>query len=318
MTTPDDKAPFREPHLCADDERLLDALAEAGFDRNILSNVSGDDDRRLGAICRTMGLLRDYPVEDASDTLVHATLARIDQHEEAHAARMSFDNHQNRFNSGRSGFRIRIPDFITVAAVLLIGFSVLWPVLSTARQRSMDTLCADNLKHLAYAFGQYADDNNTELPVAMAGIGSGALSWDKISNVLNLEPLVRGNYCEGRHLNCPGHQHNDANAAGPSYSYRWFLPGSRTGWGTGRMMTVLVGDMNPMVNAARNGQFIPPLSISPNHGGRGQNVLVSDGSIMWLEIPIVGRNDNIWLPHGSSQLHNGDQPADESDVMLTQ
>jgi hypothetical protein len=45
---------------------------------------------------------------------------------------------------------------------------------------------------------------------------------------------------------------------------------------------------------------------------------VSDGSIKWLEQPIFGSNDNIWLPHGASQLRFGDQPADDADVLLTQ
>ena len=66
------------------------------------------------------------------------------------------------------------------------------------------------------------------------------------------------------------------------------------------------------------GRVLPPLSISVNHNGRGQNVLVSDGATMWLEQPIVGRNDNIWLPSGAIQLRGGEAVADDADVFLTQ
>lgn len=307
--------PQREPQLSADDQRLVDALMDSGFDRNVLSAVSREDSKRLDAICGVLGLLRDYPVEDADETLVHATLARIDRHEDAHAARMKFDTVREGVERARGGWRIRVPDFITVAAVLLIAVSIFWPVLNNARQESLKNLCQSNMQHMAYAFGQYAADNNMQLPMAMAGIGESVLSWDKYSNILNMEPLVRGHYCDAKCLNCPGH-YDHANAAGPSYSYRWITPGVQLGWGTGRV-SVIVGDLNPMVDASRSGQFLPPLSISPNHGGRGQNVLVSDGSNLWLEHPIVS-GDNIWLRRGSDRLRPGDQPADASDVMLTQ
>jgi hypothetical protein len=274
--------------LSADDQRLLDALVDAGFDRNILSLVSGSDSKRLDAICGVMELLNDYPVEDADETLVHATLARIDRYEEA-------------------------PDFITVAAVLLIGVGVLWPIISSVRQEALRAACGNNMRGLAYAFSQYAADNKSAIPMAMAGPLHG---WDRASNVLNLEPLVSGNYCTAGHLNCPGHHHSSSSMAGvgPSYSYRLVPAGSRIGWGTTRV-TVILGDLNPIVDAAYSGRHLPPLSVSLNHNGRGQNVLVTDGSSMWLDQPMVGR-DNIWLPHHTDRLRGGEGPADESDIFM--
>ena len=55
--------------------------------------------------------------------------------------------------------------------------------------------------------------------------------------------------------------------------------------------------------------------MSANHDGRGQNVLMSDGSIDWLEHPWVGR-DNIWLPEGSMFLQTGQTPRDRDDTFL--
>jgi hypothetical protein len=316
MTYSDDH-PIREPRLTADDQRLLDALVDSEFDRNILSAVSREDNRRLGAICGTLELLRDYPVEDTDETLIHATLARIDRHEAQQAARLNFETRQAKAEARRGGFRIRVPDFITVAAVILIGVGVCWPVLNSVRHQSMKLACSNNLKAVAYAFDQYAGDNNGSLPLALAGIGGSPLSWDRVSNTVNLQPLIQGNYCQEHHLNCPGHEHRESPVFSPSYSYRQFAMNANTGWQTMKV-TVILGDLNPIVDAAHAGRFIPPLSVSLNHGGRGQFVLMSDASNKWLEQPIFGSSDNIWLPHNALQLHGGEEPADELDVFLTQ
>jgi hypothetical protein len=244
-------------------------------------------------------------------------LARIDRHAAAQAERMNFETQQERRGWGMLGqFRIRVPDFITMAAVILIGVGVCWPILSSVRHDSMKATCRNNLQHLGYAFGQYASDHNGSLPLAMAGL---LLSWDRVSNVLNLDPLVNGNYCEAHHFNCPGHAHRTQSTAIPnsSYSYRTFASAGPTGWGTTRL-TVILGDLNPIVDAAQAGRFVPPMSVSLNHAGRGQHVLWTDGSSQWLDEPMVGRRDNIWLPHGASRLKGGETPADEADIFLTQ
>jgi hypothetical protein len=305
---------------------LLDALVEARFDRKAMGALGEADARRADALVAMFGLMEDYPVDDAEDALVHATLARIDRHEAERSARLKFDARQDAAagpSGGARGRRMRIPDLITVAAIILIAVSVFWPMLTSARQRATDQACANNLRLLGYGFSNYAADNNGAMPIAMAGLPgfsqSGGGGWDKnVRHTLNLEPLVQGGYCEVGHFNCPGHHHSGGGVAtGPSYSYRWHVPGAPIGWGTQPHVTVVLGDLNPMIDAARSGMVIPPLSMSPNHGGRGQNVLVSDGATMWLTQPIVGpRNDNIWLPNGTDQLRRGLRPDDPMDVFL--
>ena len=76
--------------LSPQDQRLLDALVECEFDPEALEALSAEDRQRVGALMKLLDLLNDYPVEDADDALVHATLARIDRHEEETASRMSF------------------------------------------------------------------------------------------------------------------------------------------------------------------------------------------------------------------------------------
>jgi len=300
-----------EPRLSLDDQRAFDALHEAGFARQSMEAASLEDARRADAMCALLGLMCDYPVEDAQESLLDATMARIDQAEHERVARMKFDTRQERSESGRRWWRV--PDFITVAAVLLIGVSVLWPMLTSFRQHSLDFACNNNMRKLGYGFGAYAADYNGSMPVAIAGP---SMPWDQVRNIVNLQPLVKNNYCQVSDLTCPAHQHRDEMEMGPSYSYRWFVEPSRAKWGAGPRVTVVLGDLNPVIDPARSGIYVPPLSTSINHGGRGQNVLDQSGATMWLEDPIVGGRDNIWLPDGADHLESGEQPVDDEDVFL--
>ena len=302
---------FREDHpeaLSPDDARLLDTLVESGFGPEMLESLSGEDRRRAETLINLFGLLDDYPVADTDDTIVHATMARVGREEEDAAARLMLDAARLEVEDQTRRRRIRLPDFITLAAVILIAASVIWPTTSYLRAQAIDAGCDNNLRRLALAFGQYASDFGGAMPVAQAGLFSGWHSENH--NVVNLAPLIKGSYCEQEHLHCPGHK----GEAGESYSYQWQKPGQRMVWGV-RVMLVL-GDRNPHVDAARMGVWIPAVSMSPNHGGRGQWVLAAPGNTLWLKMPLVRGDDNIWLPRGVDHLRAGDEPADAEDVFL--
>ncbi len=293
------------PRLSPADERLLDALVQCDFDLGALS-LSDDEHQRAEAIVGLLSLLDDYPVNDSDDTLIDATLARINSYERDRVARMNIDAESV---GSASSLRSRIPDFVTIAAVLLLGASIVIPVMHELRQRSIDTACANNLRMMGYAFGNYAADNDGRLPVAQAGLHS---QWSRfVDNMVNLAPLVSGGYCQQGHLDCPGHEGPPAS----SYSYQWQMPGSPTLWDSGRNRVTL-GDRNPVIDALRAGDWMSPFALSLNHGGRGQNVLVSDGSTMWLVQPVIGGGDNIWMPEGIDRLEEGVQPASVNDVFL--
>jgi hypothetical protein len=283
-------------------------LAEGGYDPEVLAGLSADDRARGERLLGLLDLLNAYPVEKADDALVDATLVGIDRSEEQRPARLSFDTHHEE-QERRSGRRLPIPDFISVAAVILIAVAVLWPVLSGVRQHSIDLACSSGLRKAGQGFGLYANDHGGSMPIAMAGMG---MSWDQAPNAVNLEPLVSGGYCENGHLNCPGvGEHADA-----SYSYQWQLPGAKVGWGVGESTAVVLGDRNPLIDAYRSGRMESALATSLNHGGRGQNVLFSDGQTEWLKTPVVGADDFIWLPRGLTTLQEGALPDGHEDVFL--
>ena len=294
-----------QSELSPDDQRLLDQLVEANFDPQAMEPLTPAERRRVSALVSLLSLLSDYPVDDADDTLVYATLARIDRREEERAARMTLGPETSGIRRSR---RIHIPDFITVAAVMLIAASVLWPLMSRARRASIDEGCNSNLRALGYAFSTYAADYDGAVP--MAAFAGSNLSWDTVRNVLNLAPLIDKDYCEQGHLDCPG---NDIHYR-TSYSYQWQGADSRSTWGI-LPTIVVIGDRNPVIDAARTGTILAPLTASLNHSERGQNVLFSDGSTPWLEKPVVGR-DNIWLPEGANSLRRGQNPTNANDVFL--
>ena len=68
------------PDLSPEDERLLDALIECGFELDALS-LEGEERERAENILNLLGLMNDYPVEDSDPALVDATMARVDRFE---------------------------------------------------------------------------------------------------------------------------------------------------------------------------------------------------------------------------------------------
>ncbi len=294
--------------LSPEDRRLLDQLVECGFDPAALEGLTPDEKRRVDAIVGLFELLDDYPVEDADESLVYATLARIDRQENEASARLVFDALSAESGDPPRRWRFRIPDFISIAAVILIATSIVVPFAVHLRQSNFQTSCANNLRLLGYGFSQYADDNEMAMPMALANLGG----VGQVRNFLNLRPLIDGDYCEQSHLNCPGNQGLD-----PSYSYRWYVPGPPAVWGVGRI-TIVLGDRNPIIDLAMSGRPQVHLRMSSlNHNGRGQNVLGTDGRDLWLEQPVVpGGDDNIWVPKGVLQLRVGDRPTDPADVFL--
>lgn len=302
------------PTLSADDRRLLDALIDHGFEVDALEALSPSDKQRVQKLTAMFQLLEDYPVEDADDALLDATMARINRYEQSREDRMKLDPQiaavESNKNVRKRFLRVPLPDFITVAAVFLIAAGLGWPVLTSVRQRSLDAECSNNMRMTGIGFQQYAADYNNTMPTtAQAGFSN---VWSSlVHNVVNLQPLVDGGYCQLGHLNCPGHKGD----VGESFSYQWQSAGQPMQWQTARTQVVL-GDRNPLIDAVRRGSQAEPLTLSLNHGGRGQNVLWTDGSTVWLSEPIVGRDDNIWLPEGAQQLIEGITTRTASDAFL--
>jgi hypothetical protein len=217
---------------------------------------------------------------------------------------------------------IRLADVFSVAAVAVLGVSVLWPVLSTLRSHSIRSDCGNNMRAIAGALGSYAGDYRDSMPIASASL-AGATWWDVgttpgRSNSANLFQLPKLHYASLTDFACAGNASaqrtngcdgmNDWGCRDEvSYSYQVMFGETRPRWGerapntasgaasqAGMPMIVLT-DKSPVVMRATRGQKVYVDENSTNHGGDGQWALRSDGSAAWLSSPNVG-DDNIWLP----------------------
>jgi hypothetical protein len=210
----------------------------------------------------------------------------------------------------------RFADLVSVAAVLLMGVAVMWPVLSTVRGYSQRSDCATNFAGIASAMGLYSSDNRDQFPMAAASFGG---SWLNVgstpdrSNAANLFTLARTKYLPLDTLACSGNPTAKSDA-GPdamdwgslpevSYSYYIMFGKNRPSPMTSPE-TIILADRSPVVLRAASNESIPfPEENSPNHRGQGQWGLRADGSSQWLTSPQVGQ-DNIWLSGDQERFWN--------------
>lgn len=351
------------PSLGFDDSVALDALINASYDTSRIADPAIA--ARAAHIARIMGLVstptqigaralvdvtflralrepaggampaREHPglaallttgpafEPDARHRLISRTLATIDRALDADADRLRLDARRS-LHGGRLP-SVSIRDIVSVAAVLLIAASVVWPVLSHLREESRRLACNSNLGAASSALASYAQDYQYSTPM-VAGFSGGTPWWnvgspDQQSNSANLYTLSREGYVSLASLACPGNSHAQTVSAPDqrdwrsldeiSYSYQIMPANQPTAWGDGK--GVVMTDRSPVILRAIRGEPIDPWANSPNHNGRGQHVVLADGSVGWLESPEIGAGalrsqpgrwsapgsphaDNIWLP----------------------
>lgn len=205
----------------------------------------------------------------------------------------------------------RFADLVSIAAMLLIVVSIGWPALAAWRSASLQATCSANMRSVASAFGQYGGDYREHLPAATAGFGGGQTWWNvgkgaEQSNSANLYTLTRAGYAPLSDLACPGNEHALTEPAHEdardwdsldqvSYSYRIISRKDAPRLGVDQRF-VIAADRSPVVLRAARGEPIFPKENSPNHRGKGQMVLFSDGSVLWTASPKLDSGDNIYLP----------------------
>ena len=205
----------------------------------------------------------------------------------------------------------RIPDFITVAAVILIAVSVLWPVLSSVRQKSIDegapTTCASSVTHSA----------TTRPTMGAVRPRAGGHAFELGFGSPRAQPSAadRRRLLEHHHLTAPA---TSTTAAALGRDRATAIAGlfrARTWAGRSPRVTVVLGDLNPMIDAARAGSTLPPLTMSVNHAGRGQNVLTSDGRDDAARAAARRTpRQHLAAPRSADALRSGVRPDDPMDV----
>lgn len=290
---------------------------------------------RAAAIASLGALVRDgEPIRDPRR--VDRVLAAIDRAESERALRFS-----EPVQTASRGSSWRWRELVSIAAMVLIGVGVLLPMMGGLRARTLQSACLSNLHAIGQGVSSYAMSNRNAMPMVTAGF-SGQSWWDvgvpERSNSANLFTLVTNRYVRLSDLACPGNPFAPRNEPSPeardwrnlqevSYSYQIIPKGARIDLvGSDR---VVLADRSPIVLAAAENRWADPLWNSPNHTGRGQHLLQADGSVLWLETPVLETGDNIWLPrpierqidelrrqHGHPPLNGIEVPESVDDVFL--
>ena len=288
------KHSFDHLNLCQADADLLDRLVDVGFELDKLDGLSTDETTRANRILSMVGLLDGYPVEDASDTLIDATLAQIDQYEANQTQRMRIETAEIETTS--SGFRIRMPDFISVAAMVLIAVSVSAMISKNTRAQSISDQCASNMAQVGFGLVRYATEHRGQAPTTEATSVASMFSG-LVPTRTDPDILVEEGYCDVHHLNCPGHGDN-----GGGFSYQTQPAEAWEAIRKQGLLLIVLSDRNPILESMLAGKTFDPLTPSENHGSLGQNQLRDDGSTASLKgLPIIGK-DKIWVLDGNKRV----------------
>ncbi len=299
--------------LSTEDAASLDALVDAGWDVSRVSAPLAPRAARAANLVGSIDGAAAYTAEERAER-VERTLqmiqSRIDTDERSRRFAIA-----DRYETPLARFSFR--DAVSVAAAIMLGFAVLWPIVSSTREDMKMMACQNTMQNAGVGFGLYAQDYGGRLPLATAGFNG---SWwnvgtPKQSNSANLFELARTGHAKLADLACSGRPGAPVHMHAPdqtdwrhfdevSYSYQ--LPTRpRPSW-TGSARTVVMADKSPIVERARFGERFDPNAQSRNHSGRGQNVLFNDGSVAFLDSPVLPNGDNIWLPHRLTRL---DRPS---------
>jgi len=301
------ETPSAAPTLTEQDRTALDHWVEHGS-TNAPEHLADRVDRHEALADLASG---GSAYADRSDRIAR-TMAAIE-------ADQRFQSERLRFEQGPElrGWKMRLADVVSIAAMLLIIGSVALPAINGVRNKQQMLACETNMQSSARAMGTYAGDHADYLPMATAGFGGG--SWMDVgtrdrSNSANLYTMVRTGYESLDELACAGNPRAARGEPEPgawdwrsmneiSYSYR-IMPrgGIRISMKVPTTTQVVVtADRSPVTLRAARGLAIIPEANSPNHRQRGQFVLRLDGSSSWEKSPVVD-GDNIWLPRQIEQV----------------
>jgi hypothetical protein len=315
------------------DQQALDLLIDHSFE---IDQLLPELRERATKALALLQLLDHLPDENPGDLLAQRTIqrvAKIRQSERASQNRASASTGTTGFTSGGGG-GLRWSDLLTVAAMILISVSLAFPVLSRQRAQSQQAACQSNLATAGMGFGQYAAQYNDQLPTVKTHAGD---PWWHInsfnadgstqSNSAHVFLLIRNGYVQPARFACPGspntptvritvHMRDWPDAKSIHFSNQNMSADLRTSWGNKNNIAVLA-DKNPLFTSGQQRDGISETSNSANHQALdGQNVLTTDGNVVWLQLPVINGQDNIWQAKGQQHYKGTEKPADKDDSFL--
>lgn len=235
-----------------------------------------------------------------------------------------------RIRTGIGPFVLR-RDFLAAAASIALLASVAWPGMAALRDQSRQAACMNNLGSIFQGVRIYQATFADSLPYAGASPGGWLERGDGgpvASNSRHLYLVAKLNYVpDPAQFVCPSMpggaamskeqlaRHDDfASARNVSYD-ALNQAGSRPNLRPAGNIAY-VGDANPLFVGGTFHRGVDPYTTnSPAHRGRGQAVLLLDGSVNKLTSPVVDR-DNVWIAGDIREYTGTETPTDERDSFL--
>lgn len=246
----------------------------------------------------------------------------------------------------KHGGRDFLNTFVKIAAVVLVMFMITaaWaPATSHMRSIANSIACQRNLADIGMAFNTYAADNAGLLPVADTASKSswwkvGSQAPDEHSNTRNQWLLVRDGYakmntfqCQARpvmtdmkfqQINVCDYQHDFPHKEFINYSFPILNSNVKL---INVKYSVFAADANPLFeeNCLDKQTFFNTVRLdeseknlrSINHAGKGQNVLLKDGSAKFTSKSLFG-NDDIYTVNGLTKYFGNEAPSADNDTFL--
>ena len=231
---------------------------------------------------------------------------------------------------------------LAVAACIALLLGVFFPGVAALRHSSRKALCSDNLRSIYNGTAMYQASFGGSLPYAgrIAGaswlptgrpvspVGDGGQAF--ASNSRHIYLLVKMDFgprpcdfvCPGGASGRPMDSSQLAKckdferACNISYA-SMNLSGPAPNLRPARTLAYL-GDANPLfVNARFDPSVDADRANSRAHGGKGQMILMLDGTARWLTTPVYGtQKDNVWLAGDIRHYTGVESPIGSHDVQL--
>ncbi len=227
--------------------------------------------------------------------------------------------------------------FVIVGSALITGGKM---ATNYARQMSWQTKCGSQMAGLFNGLSNYKNDNNGQMPILASSPGSpwwrvGDQGTENVSNTRKMWVLVRNDYVKpdafmcpatkpSCSFNCNAKEYNDfPKRYLVTYSFRISCPQAAGLEKMGRQ--VIIGDMSPIFPNVSVAEKELNINLSDalmkknstNHGGRGQNVLFCDGSVVFVKGRTVDASlDDIYTIQGKQTYQGIEVPTSEADVFL--
>lgn len=193
-------------------------------------------------------------------------------------------------SNNRSNRGFTLIELLIVIAVIGILASILFTVFKRTRDSAHRTECMSNLKNIGLALIMYSDENDDAFPTDTVGVPNPAM--------MSLNLLYPEYISNKKIFNCHSDKNSGTNAvsivAGVAFTLGQCSYGyDRTHLHIADEVSVAIASDRPPNNPVAN-----PTDNSPNHEGKGQNVVYADGHAEFVETPTAG-----WTFPGGARDH---------------